>query len=182
MLKELRWADFKLQCFKVIGVLLSLAVLGSVDLLLDDWRHISYLHLAIELLIILLPLAGAGYMLKNIAVARRQARSCEFRLEDYLAGLGRQIEADFTAWGLTATERETAMLLLKGLSHKKIAIRRHRSEGTVRQQAGTVYRKAGVASRADLAAYFVQALFFPEEVAPPEADETTPEKAALHDD
>lgn len=167
MLKELRWADFKLQCFKVIGVLLFLAVLGSVDLLLDEWRYISYLHLAIELLIILLPLAGAGYMLKNIAVARRQARSCEFRLEDYLAGLGRQIEADFTAWGLTETERGTAMLLLKGLSHKKIAIWRHRSEGTVRQQAASIYRKAGVASRADLAAHFVQELFFPQQEAPP---------------
>lgn len=172
MLREFGWADFKTVCFKAIGVLLLLAAISTVDLLLDDVRRISALHLAIEILIILIPLGGALYMLQAIAAARRKARNAEFRLEDYVAGLGRQIEAEFDEWGLTDAEKQTAMFLLKGLSHKEIARRRGRSEGTIRQQAASLYRKAGLSSRADLAAHFVQELFFPEQEVPVEEGQT----------
>ena len=51
-----------------------------------------------------------------------------------------------------------ALLLLRGFSHKQIAGRRGASERTVRQQAHLLYRKAGFASRADLAAFFLAGL------------------------
>lgn len=68
---------------------------------------------------------------------------------------------EFDAWGLTNAEREVAMLLLKGLGHKQIAAQTNRSERTVRQHAVVVYNKAGLSSRAELAAFFLQDLSLP---------------------
>jgi DNA-binding NarL/FixJ family response regulator len=73
------------------------------------------------------------------------------------------VNRQFAGWGLTGAEREVAMLLLKGLSHKEIAARTARSERTVRQHAVALYRKAGLAGRAALAAFFLGDLTLPAE-------------------
>ena len=80
-----------------------------------------------------------------------------------LDGLARAIDLQFAAWRLTPTEREVALMLLKGYGHKEIAALTGRSERTVRQHAGVVYEKAGIAGRAELAAYFLHDLMLPEE-------------------
>jgi DNA-binding NarL/FixJ family response regulator len=54
-------------------------------------------------------------------------------------------------------------MLLKGYGHKEIAGLTGRSERTVRQHAGAAYEKAGLAGRAELAAYFLNDLMLPEE-------------------
>jgi DNA-binding CsgD family transcriptional regulator len=79
-----------------------------------------------------------------------------------LEGLGAEIDRQFQAWGLTAAEREVGLLLVKGYSHKEIAALTGRGERTARQHAGTVYRKAGLAGRAELAAFFLEDLLLPE--------------------
>ena len=83
--------------------------------------------------------------------------------ETALEGLGRAIDAQFRTWRLTPTEREVALMLLKGYGHKEIAALTGRSERTVRQHAGVVYDKAGLAGRAELAAYFLKDLMLPSE-------------------
>lgn len=80
---------------------------------------------------------------------------------DLLAGLGAAIDAQFERWLLSPAEREVALLLLKGLSHKEIAAVRHVGEATVRQQAQAIYRKSGLANRNDLAAFFLEDLLLP---------------------
>ena len=82
------------------------------------------------------------------------------------------IDAQFDRWALSSAEREVALLLLKGLSHKEIAPLRGCSERTVRHQARAVYRKAGLAGRIELAAFFLEDLLVPSAPAP------TPEPAA----
>ena len=52
-------------------------------------------------------------------------------------------------------------MLLKGYEHKVIAALTRRSERTVRQHAGAVYEKAGLAGRAELAAYFLNDVMLP---------------------
>lgn len=81
--------------------------------------------------------------------------------ESVLAGLGQAIDRQFTAWGLTPTEREVALLLLKGYGHKQVAAQTGRGERTVRQHAVAVYQKSGLAGRAELAAFFLQDLMLP---------------------
>jgi DNA-binding CsgD family transcriptional regulator len=53
---------------------------------------------------------------------------------------------------LTATEREVAHLALLGHSDKEIASRRGTTRSTVANQLHAIYRKLGIASRAELAA------------------------------
>ncbi len=78
-----------------------------------------------------------------------------------LQGLGAAIEKQCDRWALTDAERAVAMLLLKGLSMKEIADARGTAERTTRQQALAVYRKAGLAGRAELAAFFLEDLLLP---------------------
>src|SRR5213078_4265991 len=93
------------------------------------------------------------------------ARRWNSEAQHVLQGLGAAIDRQFDRWGLTDAEREVALLQLKGLRHREIAELRHTSERTVRQQALAVYRKAGLAGRSDLAAFFLEDLLLPEPAA-----------------
>jgi len=53
------------------------------------------------------------------------------------------------------------MLLLKGLGHREVAQVRGTSERTARQQALSIYRKAGLSGRAELSAFFLEDLLPP---------------------
>lgn len=79
----------------------------------------------------------------------------------HLEGLGAYIKAQFDEWGLTAAEQDVALLLLKGLSMKEISAIREVSERTIRQQATTIYGKAGLTGRANLSAFFLEDLLLP---------------------
>jgi len=92
----------------------------------------------------------------NVRAWRESARQA-------LTGLGEAIDGQFDAWGLTPSEREVALLLLKGHSHKAIAKHTDRSAQTVRQHATSVYRKADLSGRAELSAYFLEDLMLPAE-------------------
>ncbi len=63
-----------------------------------------------------------------------------------------RVEACFARWHLTRAEQEVAWLLLKGVSLQDIGAARNTSPRTARDQASAVYRKAGVAGRAELSA------------------------------
>ena len=71
------------------------------------------------------------------------------------------MQKQFDAWNLTTSEQDVAIGLLKGLSFREIAELRETREKTVRQQASSVYRKAGVASRNELAAWFFEDMLAP---------------------
>ena len=71
------------------------------------------------------------------------------------------IDRQFQRWQLTPAEAEVGVLLLKGLTHKQVAEVRDTSERTVRQQARLLYRKAGLAGRSELAAFFLEDLLLP---------------------
>lgn len=58
---------------------------------------------------------------------------------------------EFGEWNLSSAERDVAWFMLRGLPLKEIADLRGTSERTVRQQAQSVYRKAGLEGRSDLA-------------------------------
>ena len=66
------------------------------------------------------------------------------------------IQEQMRDWDFTTSEKEVALLLLKGLSFEEIATIRSTKDKTVRQQATSIYRKAGVAGRHELAAWFFE--------------------------
>jgi DNA-binding CsgD family transcriptional regulator len=109
---------------------------------------------------------GSGRRRENDLAVRLRETEARFherdtKAQELLGGFSDQIQQQFAAWGLTAAEREVAMLMLKGLRHKEIASLRETSERTVRQQALTIYRKAGLDGRSDLVAFFLDGLLQP---------------------
>lgn len=163
-------------------VFVAVASLAAIDLFGDLREGTTPRHAVVEGLIVLACAVGAGILTRRLSSMRR--REAEARTEvaelgqklehsraegerwraearDLLAGLGVLIDRQFGRWGLTGAERDVAILLLKGLSHKEVASVRSVSEVTVRQQAAAVYRKAGVSGRHDLAAFFLEDLLAP---------------------
>lgn len=163
-------------------VLLTLAVIFAViavgavvDLALDDPDPWLGPHVLFELGLILVSLGATVYLgrgwyrsvgsldrLEQLLEERRVERDrWKANAERLLEDLGRAIDRQFEAWSLTPAERETAVMMLKGYSHKRIARLTDRSERTVRQHAVAVYRKSGLAGRSGLAAFFLDDLPLP---------------------
>jgi DNA-binding CsgD family transcriptional regulator len=156
--------------------LLSIIVGGTADLVMDNPQTWLSFHVVFETVMIV----GAGVMATTLwlgwwrsahsALALRESLAKESAAREAwkasaraaLEGLGKAIDEQFTTWRLTPTEREIALMLLKGYEHKQIAALTGRSERTVRQHAGVVYEKGGFAGRAELAAYFLHDLMLPE--------------------
>lgn len=98
--------------------------------------------------------------IRQLTESREEFRRRSMRFsEDFSSAVAQQ----FAEWDLTEGERDVALLLIQGLSMKEIAESRSSKETTVRQQAATIYRKAGVDGRQELAAYFLEDLFSPVE-------------------
>lgn len=163
-----------------IGIFASIVgTLTAWDLFGDSKRGTSYGHIILEGLIVLVSflfLSKTIYSLykKNSKVSKdlqlNQKEMLQLRVDNqkyreesrrFLEGIGQLIDKQFQDWNLTHSEREVAMLLLKGLSHKEIAAIRETSEKTVRQQAGQVYEKANLEGRAQLSAFFLEDLLLP---------------------
>ena len=169
----------------LVGVLVAftaVAVLAAVDLASDLREGTTVGHVLAEGGVVLVGLAGAALILRRLLGLVRQGREAQaeaaalsaqleatraeaarWRQEagDLLRGLGAALDQQFERWGLSPAEKETALLLLKGLSHKEVAEVRSITEATARQQARAVYRKAGLSGRNDLAAFFLEDLLLP---------------------
>ena len=160
----------------------SMAVLAAVDLIADLGEGTTPGHVAIEGMVVIVGIGGALWMTSRLRGLAREAQelralsrglaadldaareeSDRWRVEaaDLITGLGAAIDRQLDRWGLTPAEKEIALLLLKGLSHKEIAAIREVGETTVRQQARALYRKAGLGGRHDLAAFFLEDLLDP---------------------
>lgn len=158
----------RLQVVLVV-VFLVIVTGGIVDLILDQPTTLLSGHVLFEVGMVLVSLGAAAYLASGwlralrsqreleAAIGRREAERDAWRERAgrALTVLGEAIGDQFRLWGLTPAERETALMLLKGYSHKGIARRSGRSERTVRQHAVAVYRKAGLAGRAELAGFFL---------------------------
>jgi DNA-binding CsgD family transcriptional regulator len=100
-------------------------------------------------------------LIRDLELARVQGQRWRTEARTHLKGLGDAIELQFSRWNLTEAEREVALLLLKGLSHKETATVRAVSERTVREQARSIYAKAGLTGRTALSAFFLEDLLAP---------------------
>ena len=69
------------------------------------------------------------------------------------------LEERFDEWDLSPAERDVALFAVKGLSTPEIARIRETSEGTVKAQSASIYRKAGVSGRPQLLSLFIEDLF-----------------------
>lgn len=156
-------------------IMAVVAALATADVVDDMHSGGELLHMALEVLIIAAAAVGAvvlwfqlvrarstnRVLRADLTRARAEMQRFQAESQDLMRGLGEAIDRQFTRWQLSPAEREVALLLLKGLSHKDVADVRTTSERTVRQQALSVYRKAGLSGRAELAAFFLEDLLLP---------------------
>ena len=126
----------------------------------------------LELGLLTAGVVGVFYLTENIRKQSKERNLLVNRLDDvraeseewrakaqaHLSGLVASISDQCDQWGLTPAERDVSFLMLKGLSHKEIAILRETHEATVRQQARSIYKKAGLNSRRAFCAYFLDDL------------------------
>ena len=166
----------------VLVAFAAIALLAAIDLVSDLSEGITVGHAVAEGAVFVVGLFGAAFMARRlrtlvrseqaaraeaVALAERlqatEAEAARWREEvrDLLHGLGAALDRQFERWALSAAEKEVALLLLKGLSHKDIADVRSVTEATARQQARAVYKKAGLSGRNDLAAFFLEDLLLP---------------------
>ena len=102
-------------------------------------------------------------LIRDLEFARAEGNVWRNKVRSHLAGLKSGMDIQFQDWSMTAAEREIGLLILKGLSHKEIAVLRATTEPTVRQQAQSIYRKAKLPGKTAFCAYFLEDLFSPEE-------------------
>jgi DNA-binding CsgD family transcriptional regulator len=168
--------------WRPIAILTIVAALIAIDIVSDLLEHTDLAHVFLELIVALIAVGGIVYYARlalrerdhrralSVELVRAEGEQRRLRAEadawrkearDAVNGLSDAIDRQFVRWGLTNAEREVALLLLKGLSHKEAANARGTSERTVRQQSLTIYKKAGVTGRAELSAFFLEDLLAP---------------------
>lgn len=170
--------------------LLSVMVTGfvAVDLAADLIAGMTSLHVVLEIGALCVALLGVAGVARQMRDALHRARDLQVDLQGTRADLerwrseaqgllhrlGAAIEHQFRSWDLTSAEREIALLILKGLSYKEVANARGTTERTVRHQALAIFRKAGLAGRAEMAAFFLQDLLLPAERAESAGEQQSP--------
>jgi DNA-binding CsgD family transcriptional regulator len=164
LVRALAWP---VALFVILATLL-LFLIG--DLRFDIVNAVSVRHIEAELVVLVVAVVGVGGTTLQLRAALRKARELQRDLrstredaqrwraekEAMLRKFGTAVEHRLADWGLTSAEKEIALLVLRGLSYKEVASVRGTAERTVRHQALAIYRKAGVAGRAEMAAVFLK--------------------------
>jgi DNA-binding NarL/FixJ family response regulator len=162
------------RVFMLLG-LAAIAITVGLDMVLDIKDGLPWQHLVHEALILGFCLILTLYQVRVIAQQRLKLASKtqkiaeltqsreEFRRKStrFTQEFSAAVNEQFREWHLTESERDVAILLIKGASMKEIADDRASKETTVRQQAAAIYKKASVEGRQELTAFFLEDLFSP---------------------
>lgn len=160
----------------LVSILSAVFILVTADIVGDSKEGVDLWHLVLEGSVGLISLFGIFYVLRDSFKTRHNLietnqKFSDYRVESekwraesrkYLEGLSSAIDEQLSKWGLTPAEKEVAFLLLKGLSLKDVANVRNTSEKTARVQSMAIYSKAGLSSRSELSAFFLEDLLVPQ--------------------
>lgn len=90
-------------------------------------------------------------------ILRRSSR-VEDQLKAASGAFAEVLDEHFTTWKLTRSERDVAMLAIKGLGIAEIAEIRATKDGTIKAQLNAIYKKADVSGRPQFISLFVEEL------------------------
>lgn len=157
-------------------ILVVIVLFVGADLFNDSAEGVKWSHLLLELVIALGAATGFVVLMRDSfrkshqliqskeAIYQRDIEVERWKVESqkYIRGLSDAIDAQLARWSLSPSEKDVALLLLKGLSLKEIAQLRNTAEKTVRSQSVAIYSKSGLAGRSELAAFFLEDLLVPQ--------------------
>lgn len=115
-------------------------------------------HEIIELMLMISLIIGFIIGWKLFMDMRHRARRAEEQLGYASAAFHDLLIAKFAQWGLTPAEQDNAILIVKGFSVSEMADLRNKSEGTIKAQNSAIYRKSGLAGRAQFVSFFLEEL------------------------
>ena len=115
-------------------------------------------HALIESLAVIGLGIGAYLTLRDYRSMLHRNTKVERELNVVSGAFQEEVERHFGNWGLTAAERDVALLSIKGVPLADIAAIRSTREGTIKAQSAAIYRKAGVSGRAELISVVVEEL------------------------
>jgi DNA-binding CsgD family transcriptional regulator len=162
--------NIEFKDYLIIIALSVVIIINTTDFIKDIHQGDEWLHIILEIITVCLSVWGIIMLIKminsrsdEISALNQKVESSESNLEltqSKLKQIGKEysryIHKQFDAWELTPSEKEVALILLKGLSFKEIAEVRNTKEKTVRQQASAIYHKSKVSGRHEFAAWFFE--------------------------
>lgn len=116
------------------------------------------LHHQFELLAVVALVVSVAFTSREIRRVLLRQRRMEAQLRAASGAFLELVDGYFESWSLTPSERDVALLALKGLSIAEIARLRETKEGTVKAQCNAIYGKAGVTGRPQLLSLFIEEL------------------------
>jgi len=154
----------------LILVFAFVIVASGADLAADLSHGADAGHISKEAIIVSISTLAIAWLLLGLRQQRLEIKSLQQELEtanvprtspkkyvlEARKNLGNVVTQQFSEWSLTGSETEVGWLLLKGLSLKEIALVRSTQEKTVRQQASSIYKKAGISGRHAFSAWFIE--------------------------
>jgi len=161
----------------IVSILSAVFLLVTGDIIGDSREGVELSHLLLEASLGGISLFGIFYLLKDSFLAKKNLAETNQQLSNlrieattwrenskkYVEGLSSAIDEQLNKWGLSPAEKEVAFLLLKGLSLKEVASVRNTTEKTARVQSMSIYAKAGLSSRSELSAFFLEDLLAPQQ-------------------
>ena len=154
--------------FVLFSLLFSVLLMNTSDFVKDIIEGDAWSHIIQEIITVGLSAGGIFLLLRLIkdrAFLDEHVQKMESdlyltrnKLKEISQEYSRHIQEQFEFWKFTQSEKQVALLILKGLSFNEIAKIRKTKEKTVRQQASSIYTKSEVSGRHELAAWFLEDL------------------------
>ena len=163
----------------IFVMLVGISLFTMIDILFDVNEGVPFKHLVHEGFLWLFSMIGAFFQFKIISCQKKELvglgqkiqelykvndalkleqRTFEKKISHLSDEFLKYIDEQFNLWNFSRGEKEIALLLIKGLSMKEIAIIRGSGEITVRQQASQIYKKSSLSGRLELSAFFLDDL------------------------
>jgi len=151
----------------LLGSIVALQLVFSGFFIFDlgsevfGWRSVPMsweFQEAVQIITILALLLGSALGIIAFRNLTRQRKEMERQMLVARNAFHELIQQSFKEWGLTPSERDVGLFMLKGLSNAEIAEVRGKSIGTIKAQVNAVFRKAGANGRAQLTSLFMEEL------------------------
>jgi len=134
----------------VCTVFFAMDVFG--DIVLGKEIPNEQIHNILELIIVIISIASFIYHCRELLRFTKRQSKMSDQVRVASGEFSEVIRELFDQWKLSPSEKEVAILLIKGLSFAEIAEARNAKEGTVKAQSNAVYRKADVKGARELLA------------------------------
>lgn len=135
------------------------------DVVTDAYEHFAFghgysakelFHLIAEVIAVVVMTGTIMLLVRYTQTLRDSVDSSMSKLHALRVNFHDHVKEQFTLWGLTKAESDVALFILRGVATEQIADFRSCSIATVKVHAHNVFKKAGVSSRQELMALFLE--------------------------